>query len=185
MHGSQSDLRFVLFLLAASLATNVFLAYRVLRPGDDQPAPIAVGQVVPPAEVATTDGRQELIRYSEQRQPTLVYVFSPSCHFCSANVDNIKALFQARGSAYRFVGVSLQQDGLTSYVQTHDLKFSVYSATPHMQSTYRLNAIPQTLLIEPSGRVLRAWTGAYVGETKRQVEEFFKTQLPGSTADAS
>src|ERR1041384_124191 len=65
MKGSPSDVRFLLFLLASSLAFNAFLAYRIWRPEPGEPPGLVVGQVVPPAEVATSDGRQELIRYSE------------------------------------------------------------------------------------------------------------------------
>jgi Redoxin len=185
MKGNQSDVRFVLFLLASSLAVNAFLGYRMLRPDRGAGSGIAVGQLLPPAEVRTLDGQRELIRYSEQRRPTVLYVFSPTCHFCAANLENVKYLARAKGADFRFIGVSIQPDGLASYARAHDINFSVYTATAAMQSAYSLTVVPQTLLIESSGRVIRSWTGAYVGDVKREVEESFRMEFPKTPTASS
>jgi hypothetical protein len=87
-------------LLAVSLGTNAFLAHRLLRPQSAAAEMVSVGQQLPPVGVTTLDGRRELIRYAEQRQPTVLYVFSPPCHFGAANLESINYLFQTRGAAY-------------------------------------------------------------------------------------
>ncbi len=39
-------------------------------------------------------------------------------------------------------------------------------------------ATPQTIVVASDGRVLRTWTGAYVGRNKQEMEMFFSVQLP-------
>jgi hypothetical protein len=39
-------------------------------------------------------------------------------------------------------------------------------------------ATPQTIVLTRKGTVLRSWTGAYAGEVRREIEEYFDVVLP-------
>jgi hypothetical protein len=52
------------------------------------------------------------------------------------------------------------------------LPFSVTSA-------YKSSGTPETIIISPEGRVVRAWPGAYTGQFQHEVENFFNVSLPG------
>jgi peroxiredoxin len=181
MKGTQSDVRFLLALLAVSLGINTFLAYRVLTANRmaPPPKPLVAGDSAPPLELKTLDGRLATLGYSEPARPTVLYVFAPSCGFCAANAENIRHLAKSTGGAFRFIGVSLSEKDLDGYLETHELGFPVYTVTPATQKAYGLGSVPQTLVVSESGKVLQSWMGAYRDEAEREVERYFVVNLPG------
>jgi hypothetical protein len=42
-----------------------------------------------------------------------------------------------------------------------------------------ITGTPRTIVISNEGRVLRDWIGVFVGDTQRDVEQFFGVRLPG------
>jgi hypothetical protein len=95
-------------------------------------------------------------------------------------MDNLKTLMAKKAGEYRFIGVSLSEQGLAEYVAKNDLKLPIYSGlSPETLKTYKLRSTPQTIVISPEGKVLQDWAGAYVGEQKSQVEGAFHVSLPG------
>src|SRR5688500_4335566 len=108
MKGTQSDVRFLIALLALSLGFNVFLGLRVLK-GSPPPLPeppLAAGDSAPPLELRTLGGEVEMRTYSQDAKPTVLYVFTPSCRFCAANFDNIRHLAKKKSEAFHFVASS-------------------------------------------------------------------------------
>src|SRR5258708_38181114 len=85
--GSQSDIAFMLVLLAASLGFNAFLGREWWRARKSAPASpdVLLGEAVAPLRVKTLDGKPETIAYATQSQPTVLYVFTPSCPWCRRN----------------------------------------------------------------------------------------------------
>jgi peroxiredoxin len=171
--------------LMVSVTLNVLLAHRVSslihwpspRIAD---AVLKVGTSVLPIAAKRLDGRRELISYQQLTQPTVLYVFTPPCPWCARNLDNLKVLMDEASGQYRFIGVSLSQQGLAEYLEKNDLKLPVYSdLTPETLKAYKLGSTPQTIVISPQGKVLQDWVGAYVGDQKSQVEAFFHVNLPG------
>jgi len=125
-------------------------------------------------------GQQELISYQRTTEPTVLYVFTPPCVWCARNIDSFKTLTNKESVQYRFIGISLSEQGLAEYVAKNDLKLPVYSGlSPETVKTYKLGSTPQTIVISPEGKVLEDWAGAYVGDQKSQVEAFFHVSLPG------
>jgi hypothetical protein len=74
---------------------------------------------------------------------------------------------------YRFVGLALNGQGLREFVRQNDLKIAVYEAVsaPGFIST------PQTVVVSPDGRIVAAWSGAFLGITGNQIERFFSARL--------
>jgi peroxiredoxin len=175
--------------LIVSVVLNVALAHKVrsliygqsVRTADYK---LQVGTSVPPIAAKRSDGQQELISYQGAIEPTVLYIFTPPCPWCARNMDNLKTLLDKEGGHYRFIGLSLSEEGLAEYVAKNDLNLPNYSGlSPETLKTYKLGRTPQTIVISPEGKVLQNWAGAYVGDQKSQVEAFFHVSLPGIRTD--
>jgi peroxiredoxin len=180
IQGSKSDVTFLLILLAGSLGLNVYLARRVLSspPPHGAPSSLAKGDVVPPLEAHSLDGKPATLSYGGKA--TVLYVFTPSCPWCRRNLPNVKELFAAKQSQFQFVGLALDDAKLAEYISLHQLTFPVYKGVSgEAMKRYRLGGVPQTIVIGDEGRVLASWSGAYSGETEDEVEGFFGVRLPG------
>jgi len=95
-------------------------------------------------------------------------------------LPNFKKLIALKGDEYRFIGLSLTDQGLVEYVSRNDLKLPVYTGlTSDTVKTYKLGGTPQTIVVSPEGRVLQDWMGVYTGDQKSEVEAFFHISLPG------
>jgi len=171
--------------LVMSVALNVLLARNVrnltyarsTRISENQ---LRVGETVPSITANRLGGRQSTISYQSADQPTVLYIFAPSCTWCARNMDNLKTLIDKESGTYRFVGLSLSEEGLADYIAKNDLKLPIYSGLPNeTKQAYKLSGTPQTIVVSPEGKVLQNWPGAYVGDQQKQVEAFFHVNLPG------
>lgn len=120
-----------------------------------------------------------LLSYSEINQPTVLYVFTPQCHWCSENLENLKTLAKETNGKYRLIGLSLNRDGLEDYLQKNKLDFLIYTDIPSgVEAAYKFGGTPQTLVISPEGKVIKNWVGVYTGDVASEVESYFKVNLP-------
>jgi hypothetical protein len=173
----------VTVLFVASVALNVVLARKVrslVRMQPVQVSPLEIGASVPPITAKRVNGAIETIAYSKSDGCTVLYVFTPTCIWCERNLDNIKKLAQSKDAEYRFIGLSLSDRGLSSYLASNGLALPTYTnLTPDALEAYKLHGTPQTIVVSPEGRVIQNWMGAYVGKQKSEVEAFFHVSLPG------
>lgn len=172
-------------LLICSVILNVFLARKTksLRSAlmhvktEDS---LLLGTSLPPIEAKGLDGRPAVIRYGPDELPTILYVFTPPCSWCLKNVQNIRTLAERTHGRYRVIGLSLSSDKLREYVTKSGFEFPIYSdLSPGAVMAYRLGSTPQTIVISNEGKLVKEWMGAYMGNTKREIEEQFGVELPG------
>ena len=167
--------RFLLLLLAVSLAANVYQYTSTPRPRP-APEPLRVGQRVPPLEAT-------LLRSSSVLGPgrnTLLYVFSPACMWSERNLANAKVLAARAGQRYQFAALAVTEAGIADYLKAEGLDWTVYvSPSERTQREYKLYSTPQTIELSPEGEVLKVWYGALEGERKSEVESHFGVALPG------
>jgi peroxiredoxin len=181
---TKGDRWFLLILLAASLCLNVFLGLKVNRAGkgrDRRPEPAAqiIGTTVESIAMSDLSNQPTTLTLTGTSSPTVLYVFSPACSWCERNLENIKTLANAKGDAFRFVGISLVDGNLEKYKAQRRLNFQVFKGVS--AEDFRklgLGSTPQTIVISPEGKILKNWVGAF-GDTKEDVEDFFKLKLPG------
>ena len=141
---------------------------------------LPVGTALPSIEAKGLDEQPAVIRYGQDELPTILYVFKPSCSWCTKNIQNIRALAESTRGRYRVIGLSLSSDNLQEYVTKSDFTFPVYSdLSPGAAIAYRMGATPQTIVISNEGKLLKEWKGAYMGNTKQQIETQFGLELPG------
>jgi hypothetical protein len=167
-------------LLGASLVLNGFLAFQLhgFRKGVGLGSAVPVGTEVGLLQVKDSGGQPARLDFNGSQ--TVLYVFSPACHWCDRNQKNVQALARDRRASYRFVGLSLQ--ALLPGSKSADIGFPVFTE-PSKETTaqLKLGATPTTVVISKDGRVERVWVGAYEGAVGKEVAEFFKVQLPGLT----
>ena len=177
-----SDSGYILALLMLSLTINVFQAYTsAQRPSPELPQ-IAIGDQIPEVLGTSPDGAPVSIRFVDSLRPTVIYVLSPNCIWCQRNLANIQHLSSEKGAEYRFVGLSLTEDGWDQHVR--DANYSgieVYVADRASVDELRLGITPQTLVLDRDGTVVRNWLGAFSDDTGADVASYFGVDLPGLT----
>lgn len=176
----------VLGLLALSLAGNVYFLHwhgAELWRTDQGPAPgMPAGTKVPPLQAEGLDGQPREIRFDGVSQPTVLYVFTPTCGWCARNYANIQAIVRQRSSSYRFVGVALSgtPEQLASHLSKYPLGFEIVrNPSADSRRAYHLGATPQTVVVDRRGSVLVDWIGAYNAALLGPVSSFFGATLPG------
>jgi peroxiredoxin len=183
--GRRRALPVVIVILLTSIAMNVILAKKLRSLTSKQTAaqreqPLKIGAMVPSLGAKDEGGHATKITYIGTNRPTVLYVFTPTCSWCGRNMDNLKTLIDKAGGQYRFLGLSLSEQGLAHYVAQNELRLPVFSdLSAESKVAYKLSGTPQTIVVSAEGRVLQTWVGAYVGDQKSQVEAFFHVSLPG------
>ena len=183
----KMDVRLLGVLITISLAFNVYLAWRLNQEKSSKgtiPSQINLteGMVVPSIYAEDLADKPAKIQYDNSNQPTVIYAFSPTCVWCDRNLANIKALALARGSSYRFIGLSLTGNGVADYVASHKIDFPVYkNPSPETLKALGLGSTPQTIIVSSEGKVLKNWVGAYGKNIQHEAESYFDIHLPGLT----
>jgi peroxiredoxin len=171
--------------LVCSLAINLLLSRRVasfrrLVTAMKSERRLGEGDKVPPLAARDPEGKSVLFDYKGIDRPTVVFVISPSCGWCTKNVMNMRALVEKASDRYRFVGFSLSSDKLLSYVKENKLEFPIYTDLPYIPTRdYKLGGTPETFVVSPNGEVMKIWSGAFADATQKDIEAYFGVSLPG------
>lgn len=172
-----------LVLLIISVGLNVVLARRskalsnALLNTKAEHA-LTVGSTLPPIEASDLKHNLQIIDYDSTTLPTVFYVFSPQCGWCTKNAPNLRVLAKSIKGRYRLLGLSLSSAGLNEYVATHGMDFPIYTdLSAKSVVAYRLGGTPTTLVVSADGKLLREWKGAYMGQQQNEIEEYFGVSL--------
>jgi hypothetical protein len=174
-------------LLVISVALNVALARRnkdlnvaLLSVKAEQS--LQIGSSLPPIEAFDLAHHLQVLKYDAMTSPTVFYVFSPQCGWCAKNASNLRLLSERIKGRYRLIGLSLSSAGLDEYVAQQGMDFPVYTnLSPQSVAAYRLGGTPTTIVVSADGKLLREWKGAYMGDSKREIEEYFGVSFPVMT----
>jgi peroxiredoxin len=195
--GSKSYVLVLVALLVISAVVNVLLSQRTLQlnrrtqqlermiQGLSDANQVQSGVWVPPISAVDETGHPVVLSYSTKNAPTILYVFTPQCVWCSRNLKSVKTLAKQTSGQYQFIALSLSDKNLHEYISQNKIEFPVYTGLENETlSAYKLGTTPQTIVISGDGRLVKNWQGAYVGDTLRQVEQFFGAKLPGLSSRA-
>lgn len=174
-------------LLSASLVVNIALTVenarhrRAARTRFQAGAFLREGSIAPPFRAKRLDGSETTITATDVDYPTVFYAFTPQCHWCTVNLDNIVALIRGTEGRMRFVGVSLSQRELRKYLTQADLPFSATLVEPTEDTIvkFQLYGTPRTIVVNPDSTVARIWNGAFSESAAPDVATFFQVKLPG------
>lgn len=183
-----SEKLFIGILLVISVILNLFLALEVKRlksilsliQGEKKEYQLILGKTVPTLTVQNAAGETKVIKFSESKIPTLIYVFSPDCIWCERNTQNINYLYQQNQSKFNFVGVSVQKSSSSANTIENNIRFPIYyNPSDSDRIDYNFSATPSTYIISAEGKIIKFWSGAYGNETLKDIENYFEMKLPG------
>jgi len=106
----------LILLLAASLAGNVYQAFRSTgaRTAKQEMAAIAVGTHVPWIEGIGHDGKTGRVILDSRLRPSVVFVLTPDCPWCRNTLPSLERLAATRSRDYDFVVLSLGEEPIDS-----------------------------------------------------------------------
>lgn len=176
-------------MLVVSVGINIGLAYKLYRLSDARETLLSrlealrlpSGTTVPTfsaRRITNSESAVETINYAGTDRPTVLYVLSSTCGWCVRNEDSINRLIAEKSSEYRFIAISLDEDGAAGE-PVHPAGIPLYTGiSEDVKQAYNMGGTPQTIVVSPLGVVLANWNGAYRGRQKQGIERFFDIELP-------
>jgi peroxiredoxin len=152
-----------LVLLAANIALihqNSQLKARLALPGPELEA--AHNAQMPDLRGFDLAGKPLEVLYGKDPRGVLVLVYSPTCPFCDQNWPKWQAMITSLDrSAVRMVAVDVTSSSSEAFIQQHQLDgLPVFQKVdPQATMNYRFQLTPQTILVDPTGKVEKVWTG--------------------------
>lgn len=141
--------------LQGSREQSAALADRMIR--------LHAGAFVPVVESATTDGSSVLLGDPGPSRYHLYFVYNTTCQYCLASIPAWRDLVERIGDDPNITvtGISLDSiDATQAYTVEHDLPYpSTLVLDQRARSLYRFSSVPQTLVINESGRVAHSRPG--------------------------
>lgn len=167
-------------LLLTSVLLNVAFAAKIRELRSPKSIDPVTGVSLAPFHVTDLEGRPQLLTFSDATKPTVLYVLSPSCHWCARNFNNISALAARRRDSYRFIGIAVNVPDLRVYAQSTGYAFPIYSIPSYdVIKGLAVGGTPHTLVISAQGVVIRNWIGAFTDNQQKDIEAYFVVNLPG------
>jgi peroxiredoxin len=172
------------------LGVNIALVRqnRQLKAQLSQPPPaleLATGTQMPDMRGFDPDGKPVEVLYGKDPRKVLVLVFSPTCPFCEQNWPKWEQVISSLDrSAVRPVGVDVTSTSKAPFLSQHQLTgLPVFEKVePKAMMNYHFQLTPQTILLDPDGKVEKVWTGVMTDSAVADL----KQRMGGSkTASAS
>jgi hypothetical protein len=167
-------------LLACSLGANLWLTHRLRSTEDDlvKASRLTPGEVIPALEARLESGEPRRLEWGG-RKVTLIYYFDPGCGWCVRNGAAFEALAAQIGAEADVYSYTPDLRGLNEFrLRTHHSGTVITDDRADIRRVLRLHGTPQTLVIDHAGRVLKNWSGAYVGSTKAEIQNYFHVNIP-------
>jgi peroxiredoxin len=134
---------------------------------------------VPPLVGIDQKGEEVKVEYPSSRQ-TVLFWFSAACPSCEHNVEFWRELYQKHGSeGFRFFGATTPGEGKTEeFEKKFQLEFPVLIVSDYsLLDQYKVEVIPQTMLIDERGVVLKVWPGPLSDNYKMEIEEMMTSSF--------
>ncbi len=146
-----------------------------------------VGLTLPPVEGTAPGGLRTTMPYEKGGKKTVLFVFSPSCHVCTQNWANWTSVANlADPHSTRLVYLNILQGGSDESFRQYAMNSVLIEADPKTIEAYNLRYTPETILINPEGRILRAWIGfldqralAEIGSVLKSNQSAIRSDLGG------
>lgn len=124
--------------------------------------PLAVGEAAPPYAVATLAG--DTVHIGGRSPITVLNVWATWCTSCREEMADLGALHRELAPrGVRVIGVSVDASGgarVRRFAEEEKLEFTIaHDREQRVQALYRVVGVPETLVIDGSGRLLWRWVG--------------------------
>ncbi len=137
-------------------------SFKILNPEEKVPSLIGIN----------LDGEEFKIEYPSSKK-TVLFWFSSACPSCEHNIKFWKEIYQKHSSEkLRFLGVTHSGEEKTEeFVKKFQLEFPVLIVSDFsLLDQYKVEVIPQTMLIDTNGVVQKVWPGPLLDNYKKEIE---------------
>ena len=134
---------------------------------------------VPPLTGIDLTGKEVKVEYPSSKKTVLLW-FSSDCSSCEDNLEFWRQIYQKRNSEMlRFFGVTTSEvDKTEEFVKKFQLEFPVLVLSDFsLLEKYRVEVIPQTMLIDSNGVVQKVWPGTLSENHKKEIEAMISSSL--------
>ncbi len=136
--------------------------FKVLGPAEKVPSLIGVN----------LKGEEFKVEYPSSAKTVLLW-FSPACPSCEENLAFWKEIYQRHNSEkLRFVGVAqAEKNKVEEFIKRFQLEFPVLIISNlSLVDQYKVEVIPQTMLIDTNGVVQKVWPGPLPEKYRKEIE---------------
>ncbi|MFH0931823.1 MAG: TlpA disulfide reductase family protein [Candidatus Zixiibacteriota bacterium] len=143
--------------------------FKVLGPADKVPSLIGVN----------LKGEEFKVEYPSSAKTVLLW-FSPACPSCEENLAFWKEIYQRHNSEkLRFVGVTqAEKSKVEEFIKRFQLEFPVLMVSDlSLVDQYKVEVIPQTMLIDTNGVVQKVWPGPLPDNYRKEIEVMLSSSL--------
>lgn len=175
-HSTTLVLGAIIVLMGAEI---IYLVYqnRQLKQLLDDPSQLLAktlqaGDMVPAIRGVDINGGDYSLNYAEAGPWTLVLWFSPNCSSCEDNFAFWNQIEQRRlVENLRLVGFCACNPSEGKGAATaHAIGYPILAITePTLVDMYKGNLLPQTILIDPGGKITQVWPGALLEQQKSEI----------------
>ncbi len=124
---------------------------------------LSAGMYVPPLQRDLPSGERMIVASPSSDRTWLIFVYNTACLHSEASLPGWRTLAERVTDDPTVAVVGLSTDFTYStdeYARTHNLGFETLTVRdPRTRALYRLNAVPQTLVVSPEGQVLYSRLG--------------------------
>jgi len=132
---------------------------------------------VPPLSGIDQKGKEVKVEYPSSKK-TVLFWFSTECSSCEYDLEFWKQIYQKHSlGMLRFFGVTTsERDKTEEFVKKFQLEFPVLILSDFsLLEKYRVDVIPQTMLIDTNGVVLKVWPGSLSENYKKEIESMMSS----------
>lgn len=132
---------------------------------------------VPPLVGIDGEGEEVQVEYPSQQQ-TVLFWFSTGCPSCEHNVEFWKQIYHKHQSGnFRFFGVtSAGEEKSGELKEKFQFGFPVLTVSDYsLLDRYKVEVIPQTMLIDKNGMVKKVWPGPLSENYRAEMEQMLSS----------
>jgi peroxiredoxin/uncharacterized membrane protein YphA (DoxX/SURF4 family) len=122
---------------------------------------LSIGEKVKALNLTNTEGKTINYNYNNFNM-TLLFIMKYGCSICKENQNNWKYInSEIKGQSVKVFAISIDSlDLVKKLIQDYGVSYPVYSnPSIDFQRNFKLILIPQTILVDKNGFVLKTWRG--------------------------
>ena len=126
---------------------------------DVRPEDVVVGNTIPDFTLTSVDGRK-VSKASLKGEPVVLNFFASWCTNCRAEIPELKQV--AAGAKAKVVGIALDETGIETvkpFVESQGINYPVLLGDQETFQQFNGVAIPYTLVLDGSQRIVRIYRG--------------------------
>lgn len=170
-------LQWVGLILIISLTVEVFLLAnqnrelkKVLSGMSSDQQGLATGDQLEPFLFLTMDGSFSQFSYDDPSKKYLLFILSTSCPHCEQTLPIWNAITKVSSNKVNILGISIHDYEKTrKFANEKNVEFNIVSADTNFQRKYKVSGVPETLLVNGSGIVEKAWIGQLSNEQTDEI----------------